>query len=256
MADGLPYFRLYASDEIGSELTESMSAEHFGAYHRIRCRAWTGNPPGTVPDNDALLARWAGLTEARWVVAKPVVMAMFVGPTDGRWVHPNLSYQWSDVEARSDKARISAQKRWKPDAVALPSHNERTCLGNAPNPAQPNPEEETDTYHPKKEKKAAAPLVPPDPLNTDAFRSRWSEYVAYRKERKHGRLTDSGTRIQWARLAKIGHEAAIEAVGLSIANGWVGIFPEQATLPRGSNGVHKPTRDNRTDWSSIRKAAP
>jgi len=57
-----PAFQYYPKDFLSSRKVTVMSAEQVGAYWLICSHAWLSTPPGTLPDDDQLLARLARLT--------------------------------------------------------------------------------------------------------------------------------------------------------------------------------------------------
>lgn len=73
-------------------------------------------------------------------------------------------------------------------------------------------------------KEAAVPEVKfPETLDTEEFRTAWCEWVQYRRESKK-KLTTSTVSKQLAMLAAWGSLKAVQAIGLSISNGWAGLF--------------------------------
>ena len=60
-------------------------------------------------------------------------------------------------------------------------------------------------------------------INKDA----WSLYVTHRKELKAKRLTQRGAKMAMNKLAVLSPEDQMKTVEASVANGWVGIFPEK-----------------------------
>ncbi len=67
----------------------------------------------------------------------------------------------------------------------------------------------------------------PAELDTEAFRIAWGEWKRERSERKTKAYTPRGEMEQLKRLAQHGPAKSIEAIRLSIANGWQGVFPER-----------------------------
>lgn len=63
----------------------------------------------------------------------------------------------------------------------------------------------------------------PENLQTDAFKSAWSEWQQHRKEIRKP-LTFTSAKQQIQKLAQMGVNRAIEAIKHSITNGWQGIF--------------------------------
>jgi hypothetical protein len=99
----------------------------------------------------------------------------------------------------------------------------------------------TDT---KKEKGKVASLPTVDAfelypnLNTSEFKAAWQMWIDNRKQMKKG-LTIHARDLQLAKLAKFGHERAIQSIKLSIENSWTGLFepkPEPKPEFRRSGG--------------------
>ena len=98
-----------------------MTTEEVGAYVLLLCKAWCETPPGSVPDDDCVLARWTRLMPDVWLVAKVRVMAAFTRGTDGRWHQKRLRAEFAKfVKIRRQKSE-AAKSRWGPklDARAL-----------------------------------------------------------------------------------------------------------------------------------------
>lgn len=80
----------------------------------------------------------------------------------------------------------------------------------------------------------------PTALDTADFRGAWSEWLEYRAERKLASWTASTVRKSLADLADAGHDEAIEAIGRSIASGWLGLFPRPQTNGQALGGGPRP----------------
>ena len=114
----------------------------------------------------------------------------------------------------------------------------------------------------------APPIIPPKTdweralaagagsiLNTAAFRIAWESWCTYRRER-HKPLTPSTIKRQIAKLERMGHDQAIEAIEISISNGWTGLFepkePEHGRAPKtGSGKTDRPRRLLETEETII-----
>ena len=86
-------------------------------------------------------------------------------------------------------------------------------------------ETEIETERDKKKKSVPAPPVFPHGLDTETFRLNWEHYVHYRKERGLSVLKPSSVKAKLNEMEAWGHQAAIQAIHLTISNGWQGIFP-------------------------------
>jgi len=94
----------------------------------------------------------------------------------------------------------------------------------------------------------------PEELNTDAFKSAWSEYEQYRRERKMAKLKPRSVASKYKELAEYGHDEAIAAIERTIANGWAGIFPAQQGPAKNAIGNMPPAGSNAA-WQKQRRAA-
>ena len=64
--DDPPYFPFYPDDFACDGKVEAMTTEEVGAYTLLLCKAWREDPPGSIPDDDRVRARWTRLTPDRW----------------------------------------------------------------------------------------------------------------------------------------------------------------------------------------------
>lgn len=93
--------------------TRHLSTEEHGAYLLLLMEAWR-RADGSLPDDDLLLARLAGLSRERWAEAKPVVMAFW--KRDGRkktWSQKRLEKERLYVREKRQSAKDAAASRWK-----------------------------------------------------------------------------------------------------------------------------------------------
>lgn len=160
MANEFDFFPLYYLKLLAD--TSDMSTLEFGAYMKLLLRAWVETPPGSLPDNDRVLARYAGLTPSEWSHSGPTLRLRFEPPRNGRITQKRMTSVYADLKRRakekSDAARQSAKCRWDKDnhAVALRTDAnamlKKTEIGNLnsnktktggipPNPPDPPPAE-------------------------------------------------------------------------------------------------------------------
>ena len=111
-----PYFPLYVDDFVSDGKVEAMTTEEVGAYILLLCKAWKETPPASVPDNDAVLARWTRLSPERWSECKPAVLSAFTRAQDGRWYQKRMRQEYAKFvnlsRSRADAGRKGADKRW------------------------------------------------------------------------------------------------------------------------------------------------
>ncbi|WYK05463.1 DUF1376 domain-containing protein [Cereibacter sphaeroides f. sp. denitrificans] len=114
--------------------TRHLNTEEHGAYLLLMMEAWR-RPECSLPDDDRLLARLAGLPLDRWQEVRPVVMQFW--RRDGRrktWTQKRLVKERAFVSKKSASQADKAATRWKKtkktDAAALPNE----CPADAPTP--------------------------------------------------------------------------------------------------------------------------
>ena len=76
-------------------------------------------------------------------------------------------------------------------------------------------------------------------LQTDAFKAKWAEYVAYRRQAKFRTLKPASITKLAKQLAEWGHDVAIASIDETIRNGWQGLFEPKA----GAGGVSAGKRE-------------
>lgn len=103
--------------------TQHLTTEEHGAYLLLLIQAWRSHDC-SLADDDAMLARQAGVTVAKWKSIKSIVMAFW--KLDKRrkcWVQKRLKKEHEKATEKRGKARDSAATRWnkrtKGDANAL-----------------------------------------------------------------------------------------------------------------------------------------
>lgn len=124
---------LWWDDLMTDHLVEVMDNREFGAYLRLLSKAWKAESPGTLPNEDRLLARWACETEDAWAVIKPRVLAPFkISGGMLRQKRMQLVYERlrTDSKRKSEVGKKAARKRWgecernaNAYADAMPTHS-------------------------------------------------------------------------------------------------------------------------------------
>ncbi len=123
--------------------TRHLTTVQHGAYLLLLIEAWR-RPSCSLPDDDEVLARLAGMSAREWATHKATLLAFW--KRDGRtktWVQKRLSAERMYVAGKSRTQRNNAASRWnkakKDDATALPN----PCQNDAPTPTPtPTLEEE------------------------------------------------------------------------------------------------------------------
>lgn len=115
---GLPYIKFYPGDFRRD--TAHLSFDERAAYRELLDYQWA---KGSVPDDDAQIARIIGVTLPRWLRLRSAVLDFF-DRVEGKW-----------VQARMDRDRIEAlAKREKLVKAAKTSHS-KTSLRNKRKPS-------------------------------------------------------------------------------------------------------------------------
>lgn len=84
-------FMLNVERLMASELVAISSGEEFKAAVLLWCRAWKQVPAASLPDDDRVLAAFAGCSLPRWRKLKAVALRGFVRCADGRLYHRVLA---------------------------------------------------------------------------------------------------------------------------------------------------------------------
>jgi len=118
----LPYMPFWVED-YERDTRHLKTAEH-GAYLLLLMAAWKA-PSNSLPDDDDMLARIAGVSPAEWAEMKRIVMAFWT--FDGRskkWVQKRLKKERRLAVDRKQKSADAAASRWnktkKTNAQAMP----------------------------------------------------------------------------------------------------------------------------------------
>lgn len=83
----------------------------------LLCKAWRESPPGSIPNDDAVLARWARVTPDCWAGCRTHVLAAFTLGTDSRWHQKRMRAEYQKFAARhraiSQAGQSAARQKWK-----------------------------------------------------------------------------------------------------------------------------------------------
>lgn len=152
-----PWFKFFPTDFLGDKDVAIMSVEEIGAYCLLLFYSWQEDPRGSLPDNDAVLARMARMNGDQWERSRCNVLAPF-RPSDthaDRIVQPRMVDEALSAESRrqslSDAGKRGAQKRWhsganggangeaiavqKPEAISHKPNAKDNSPNGLPNPS-------------------------------------------------------------------------------------------------------------------------
>lgn len=135
-------FMLNVERLMASELVAISSGEEFKAAVLLWCRAWKQVPAASLPDDERVLAAFAGCSLQRWRKIRAVALRGFVRCADGRLYHRVLAEDALRAFARHQayRARRAADQErlrdWRAKRVSPPARRAReTPAVCAPNSA-------------------------------------------------------------------------------------------------------------------------
>ena len=95
----LPYFAFYPKDFCFDSKVEAMTTLQVGAYMLLLCKAWHETPSGTLPCDDALLAKYARMKSREWLKNKDAVLQAFCFGEDGRWHQKRMEGEYAKAHS-------------------------------------------------------------------------------------------------------------------------------------------------------------
>lgn len=173
------------------------------ALYPLRLWTWAveQSPDGSLRDIDA---------------AELAIICGYSGDAPGLWA---AMLECGFIEVERGKAQIRSWRDHQGKLIERAERNagrmrelrsaEPVASATVPAPPAETPEPET---------------IFPAALDTPAFRVAWSEWTAYRRERKLGKWAPRTVKAKLAELAALGEPAAIQSIRDSIGNGWHGLF--------------------------------
>lgn len=95
--------------------TRHLTTEQHGAYLLLLMEAWR-RPNCVLPDDDDLLAAWAGLSVKEWKQSKSLIMAFWTLDKRSKgWTQKRLKKERKYAASVRQKKRDAAASRWKKD---------------------------------------------------------------------------------------------------------------------------------------------
>lgn len=174
--------------------TRHLSTVEHGAYLLLLMEAWR-RASCSLPDDDRVLSRLAGMSAGEWANIKPVVMA-FWHFSRGEWVQKRLKKERTFVSEKREKQRNNALSRWNKtksdDAAAIPNAYQK----DAPTP--------TPTPIKKKEPNGSGNLAPADPSISERAVEMWNDLARRHSLTVVQKVTDTRAKALKARLEEAG----------------------------------------------------
>ncbi len=99
------------------ERLTTMTPEELTAWFWLRQRARTQNPPGILPNDEAKLQKWSGLTAKKWKEASGAVLALFERDFELRYHEPEIKTAYLEFclfqHEKSVEMKRRGNARWK-----------------------------------------------------------------------------------------------------------------------------------------------
>lgn len=101
--------------------TRHLTLEQRGAHHDLLMFAWC-RPKPELPDDDADLARFLGITVGRWRKIRPAIESLWQ-VADGVWTHKRLTAEHAKAAEKSSKNSEVSRTRWKKTELRVVNGN-------------------------------------------------------------------------------------------------------------------------------------
>lgn len=145
-----PWMPLYIADYLAD--TAHLGALQSGAYLHLIMHYWQ---TGSLPDDDAALARIARMTAAEWGRNRSTIAAFFQDGWRHKRIDAEIETAESVISSRSAAGKAGAEKRWqthgKGNGKRIANASDSQWQNDAPSPSQPQKESQ-----PLAEKRARA----------------------------------------------------------------------------------------------------
>lgn len=131
------YFPFFFAEYLADSAIVRMTPEQRGCYIHLLCHLWQMGAPDKLPDDDALLARLAGVPLRRWLRIKAEIILALDNTKNsslfGARVHDELAKAKSRSKRLSEAGKAGSAKRWHGQAIGRPSAEngqaiERPCI--------------------------------------------------------------------------------------------------------------------------------
>lgn len=212
------------AEALGTSRAAAMGHLHY-LWHWSLVYTFGGDLSPFRPKDVSHAAEWDGDPEAFIAALKEVGFL----DADGH-LHDWQDYAGRILERRA--AERDRKRKWREkkerngDGTGTGTWTERATL---PDLTLPTTTPRAKSRGGSKAKATPTPIL--ESLECEAFKSAWTEWRQHRREARKP-LTPTAERKQLAKLAAWGPDRAVEAIGLSISNGWAGIFEAKQSEKR------------------------
>jgi uncharacterized protein YdaU (DUF1376 family) len=116
---GMSFMPLHVVTLRDSDFTAITTGDEFKAGVLLWAASWTQVPAASLPDDDRVLARLAGLTLEAWLETRFNAFRGWVLCSDGRYYHPVIAEEalkaWAKREANDDRRAVDRERlrKWR-----------------------------------------------------------------------------------------------------------------------------------------------
>lgn len=101
---------------LGDDAVLLMDWDVRAMHLHLMCIAWQKTPPGTLPDDDAMMRKWLSNPDIQaWSSRIKPQLAQGWRVEGGRWHQDGLVREWDRQASTSQKRRAAANARWRKD---------------------------------------------------------------------------------------------------------------------------------------------
>ena len=151
--------------------TRRLTTEQHGAYLLLLMDSWSS---GALPDDDAVLARVAGLDAESWARTRPVLAGYFE-IADGKWVHARIErereHAQAHAQASSSRGKKAATARWSKKKPEESTEKPAESVDNSQKDAQAYAQALHGECHPQPQPQYKTTVVNDDVDNPDSSAS-------------------------------------------------------------------------------------
>lgn len=207
--------------------TRHLSTLEHGAYLLLLMEAWR-RPTCSLPDDDKMLARLAGLSVHEWYEIKPTIMAFFTRDGRSKTMHQKRLTKERDFVARkSASQRDKVVKRWnktkKDDTAVIPEQYRDDTPTPTPTPISSSLRSEDIHAAPADARARETPPQPPEGNGQQTFRERILAAMGLGPDgiagpsKFIGNRADMAEAERWMALPGITEDIAVEEVARCMA---------------------------------------
>ena len=151
--------------------TRRLTTEQHGAYLLLLMDSWSS---GALPDDDAVLARVAGLDAESWARARQALAGYFE-IADGKWVHARIErereHAQAYAQASSSRGKKAATARWSKKKPEESAEKPAESVDNSQKDAHAYAQALHGECHPQPQPQYKTPVVNDDVDNPDSSAS-------------------------------------------------------------------------------------